>query len=307
MSKHSQFSLLFVSNVYVEAGELQNSFVIVFSCWNTMIGTAVVALPWAFQQAGMALSIIISFTSFIVSFYTCKLIVDSQGNDPDFCVTLKKYYGSLGYYAGIISPIILMFGAAIVLFIILSQLSYPVLLALYAWGKSGDYDPKIKEFPTFETFSSSYTAIMLYFVLVWVSSKKNLGVFIRLGSLGAIFVSMLVIFILILGIYGFFTTDYQIGNTAQNKATLWANLHGVRTIVLFNTNFSPLAGILCTGYYLHTVSMPILRQSKKPENNMRNLFLSYFLVFMSYIIVGSLGYIGFIGTLFKKYFTRNLK
>ena len=31
-----------------EAGEKQNSFVIVFSIWNTMIGTAVVCLPWAF-------------------------------------------------------------------------------------------------------------------------------------------------------------------------------------------------------------------------------------------------------------------
>ena len=67
--------------------------VIIFSCWKTMIGTAVVSLPWAFQESGMLLGLIITFTSFIVSFYTCKLIIDMAGKDPDYSDTLKKYYG----------------------------------------------------------------------------------------------------------------------------------------------------------------------------------------------------------------------
>ena len=76
-----------------EPGEKQNSFVIVFSIWNIMIGSAIVSLPWAFQQSGMALGIIISFCSFLVSFYSCYLIVLCTGKDQEFCVTLKKYYG----------------------------------------------------------------------------------------------------------------------------------------------------------------------------------------------------------------------
>ena len=78
-----------------EPGEKQNSFVIIFSCWNTMIGTVIVALPWAYQQAGIAMGCLITFTSFFVSFYTCYLIIDCTGQDADFCVTLKKYYGKL--------------------------------------------------------------------------------------------------------------------------------------------------------------------------------------------------------------------
>ena len=59
-----------------EPGEKSNSYVMIFSIWNTMIGTIVVSLPWAFQQAGLLLSICICFSSYVVSFYTCKLIVD---------------------------------------------------------------------------------------------------------------------------------------------------------------------------------------------------------------------------------------
>ena len=56
----------------------------------------------------------------MVSFYTSKLIIDATGIDGDFCITLKKYFGKKGYYAGIIAPAILMLGAMTALFVILS-------------------------------------------------------------------------------------------------------------------------------------------------------------------------------------------
>ena len=34
------------------------------------------------------------------------------------------------------------------------------------------------------------------------------------------------------------------------------------------------------------------------------MFIGYLLVFISYIIVGTMGYIGFIGTYFKDYFVK---
>ena len=154
-----------------EAGELQNSYVISFSIWNTMIGTAVVCLPWAFQQAGIVLATCICFTSYIVCFYTSKLIVDMTGKDGDFCITLKKYFGNKGYYAGIIAPVILMFGAMTALFIILSQLLYPILLAVFYWCKNLDVYPELDLEPTFDHFSSAYTAIGLYFLLTLICSK----------------------------------------------------------------------------------------------------------------------------------------
>ena len=57
--------------------------------------------------------------------------------------------------------------------------------------------------PVFYTFSSAYTAIGLYFILVAISSKKNFGVFVRLGSLGAVFVSIFIIAMVGLGAYSY--------------------------------------------------------------------------------------------------------
>lgn len=71
---------------------------------------------------------------------------------------------------------------------------------------------------------------------------------------------------------------------------------------MFNLNFAPLAGDLCTGYFLHTCSLSVLRSSKNPEKNGRDLFLGYFLVFISYSIVGLFGYIGFMGYNFREFF-----
>lgn len=47
------------------------SFVVIFSVWKMMVGTAVSCLPWAFQQSGLLLSLMISTLSFLLSWYSC--------------------------------------------------------------------------------------------------------------------------------------------------------------------------------------------------------------------------------------------
>jgi amino acid permease len=81
-----------ISIKLLEQGK-SSSLVVIFSVWKTMVGTAVLSLPWAFELAGIALGLIISLVSFLISFYTCKLIVDQAGDDADYSITLKKYYG----------------------------------------------------------------------------------------------------------------------------------------------------------------------------------------------------------------------
>jgi amino acid permease len=85
-----------------------------------MLGSAVVSLPWAFQQSGLVLGLIISFFSFLISFYTCKLIIDVTGDDPDFADTMMRFYGSAGYYSSLIAPAFLISGAATVYFVIMA-------------------------------------------------------------------------------------------------------------------------------------------------------------------------------------------
>ena len=111
-------------------------------------------------------------TSYLVSFYTTKLLIDATKADANFCITLKKYFGMKGYYMGIIAPALLMLGAMTALFVILSQLLYPILLALWEWiVNRGSEHPKLNVSPEFDEFSSAYTAIILYFLLTAICSK----------------------------------------------------------------------------------------------------------------------------------------
>lgn len=75
-----------------------------------------------------------------------------------------------------------------------------------------------------------------------------------------------------------------------------------RTLVLFYHKYPSLLGILCAGYFLHTCSLTIVRNSKNPEKNTRDVFIGYLLVFISYAICGSLGYIGYMGVNFASYY-----
>jgi len=86
----------------------------------------------------------------------------------------------------------------------------------------------------------------------------------------------------------------------QSDATDWNET--TRTLVKWNLNFAPLAGDLCTGYFLHTCSLSVLRSSKNPEKTNRDLFLGYLLVWISYSVVGLFGYIGFMGYSFRDFF-----
>ena len=112
-----------------------SSLVIVFSCWNTMVGSALVSLPWAFQASGLLLGIIVSFISFLISYYTCSLIIDTAKNDSDYIFTLKKYYGMRGYYMGLVMPSIVVVAALTVYFSVICSNLYPVIFLVLS--KSG--------------------------------------------------------------------------------------------------------------------------------------------------------------------------
>ena len=68
---------------------------------------------------------------------------------------------------------------------------------------------------------------------------------------------------------------------------------GKQEIILIGENYSPMLGILAGGYYLHNISLPIYKDSKNPKNNVRDMFIGFLMVCLSYIICGTLGVYGF--------------
>jgi solute carrier family 38 (sodium-coupled neutral amino acid transporter), member 9 len=101
------------------------------------------------------------------------------------------------------------------------------------------------------------------------------------------------IFIFGYGFYSFSNTKFIISND-ENE---YESDH--RNISLMRMQFNSLAGMMTLGYYIHNISINIVKENRHPENNIRDIFIGYLLVFLSYSSVGTLGYIGFSGSTFK--------
>jgi hypothetical protein len=79
----------------------------------------------------------------------------------------------------------------------------------------------------------------------------------------------------------------------HTKDNVYTGGDTTRYIYMFNSSFNTLAGMLGIGYFLHTVSIPIVKNNRNQENNERDVTIGYILVMMTYIIVGVMGYFGF--------------
>lgn len=62
---------------------------------------------------------------------------------------------------------------------------------------------------------------------------------------------------------------------------------------MFKPTIGGIMGILASGFYLHNISLSIYQNGKNPENAKRDICIAYSGVCLSYIVVGTLGAIGF--------------
>ena len=135
-----------------------------------------------------------------------------------------------------IAPALLILGAVATFFVTMNQVLYPMILALYVWisGKSEDsVDYKLD--PSWEWFSSDYTAIIMFGILTFITSMKNIKLFMKISSFGVVFVIMLMLFIMYTGIDSMTNTDFQFGTMEESNATNWEGSE--RTLVLFYSNY----------------------------------------------------------------------
>lgn len=72
----------------------------------------------------------------------------------------------------------------------------------------GGSDRKIDTGIDFSEFSYSYTCIIILFVLLGITAIRNLSIFVKIATIGVIFVFFIIVFIMGVGIYGFTNTHY---------------------------------------------------------------------------------------------------
>lgn len=197
------------------------------------------------------IGLIISFVSFLICFYTCSLIIFTAKNDKDYVFTLRKYYGNWGWYLGLIGPALLIFGALVAYFNVIVTNIYSVLY--YFLVKVAKMDIKYisidpNPFKNFDKFSPAWMSVVMYFILVPVSLKKDLSIFIKMGSFGSFCCTILILYVIYTGFKSLNNTTFEIENNSPPIGKIEPT---AKELYLFNTGFNKIAGILNTGYFIH--------------------------------------------------------
>lgn len=288
-----------------EESKKVNSFNTILSIWNTMIGSSTVSLPYNVYYSGIIPAIFLSMIYGLICFYTCKIYNDFGAKDPDFSITVEKYFkkkfgpkiGQIGKFIQILFCCLITIGGALIYFLIVNQNLYPICCLLL--NKMGlEIDGK-NITPEFDRFSIFYLGIIVCFILFYFLIKREVGFLIKLSSSGIYFISILIIFVIYTGISSLINTEFDLQYIKNNTNSK------VRHLKLFGENPAKFAGTLSLGYFCHTAILPILNSNKNQNNNNRDLFLGYSFVCLTFSLCGILGYIGFSGSNFEVDFKDN--
>ena len=116
----------------------------------------------------------------------------------------------------------------------------------------------------------------------------------------------LMVFVVVYGFISLGNTQFNVKtgpSDSPTKGLIWQNQSASsQDVLLFNHDFGSLLGILSAGYYLHQFALPICQKAAKPEKTNRNLAISYFICFVQYCVVGTMGYFAFSSETFKEYY-----
>lgn len=150
-------------------------------------------------------------------------------------------------------------------------------------------------------FSLSYTCLILLVIVMAMTASRDTMYIQKINAFGVVFVIIFLIFIVATGVSSMGSTDYVYSEEAFDTARAGTAGEYTALIPLFGSQYMPLMGILGGGFYFHNMSLCMVSNAKHPEHNARNIVLGYFLVFLTYSMIGILGVYGFTGMAFAQY------
>ena len=189
---------------------------------------------------------------------------------------------------------IINFYVGIILFFqVLSQSLYPILL--FAIGSDSEIEMKTD----WSQFSLSYTCLILLGIVIVMVLPRNTSYIQKVNAFGVVFVCIFLGFILTTGFRQMSKTSYVYSAQAFEDASQSETYTAF--VPLIGAKFMPLMGILGGGYYFHNMSLTMTHNAKYPEHNTRNIAIGFFLVFLTYSLIGVLGVYGFTGQSFTDF------
>jgi len=178
----------------------------IFSCWNGMVGSGLVTIPWAYAQSGILLGLVLTVIAFVISFATQYFVMVTAGSDMDYTETLKKTFGKKGFYIGMSLFIMMLFIPIIIFFQLMAQFLFPVILFVIELFTGDDRSMTLDM--DFGEFSYSWTCVLVFIIMFALTARKDLSIFIKINTFGVVFTMIIITFILVVGIWGLAAGGY---------------------------------------------------------------------------------------------------
>nr|XP_054764312.1 sodium-coupled neutral amino acid transporter 9 homolog isoform X2 [Lytechinus pictus] len=308
-----------------DPGAKQSSIITIFSIWNTMMGTSLLSMPWALQQAGFAMGLVLMLTMAALAMYTCYRVIqsverlESSGKLIEFSDVCRDYLGRWGEYISVFFSLSALLGAMIVYWVLMSNFLYSTVTFIFEEIKNvaptsngtnhcpgypsvlcpGHHinDTGYLTLGEIEDKPSNFTpSEVILFHKVWTET----------GTV-PLFLCILIIPLIHIKSPTFFTKFNSLGTLSVAfllvyicvTASHWKinvnfdSSDHQNYVELFSWNFPALSGMLALGFFIHNCVSSILRNQSRPENNGRDLTIAYCLVAGTYTFVAVIFYITF--------------
>lgn len=287
----------------------QGSLVTVFSVWNTILGSSLLTMPWGITMAGFFPGVFLILAMSGLCLYTAHCLL-----------TVYKYHGVhrgievvelsriflnkwADYIARIFSITVLL-GAIITYWILMSNFLYNSVNFVYdsiigayqhsAANNSSDANNvlcsskalygnvSVSAETPFDALGPAWdlykTVPIILGILIFPLLNFNSPTFFtKFNSLGTISVLYLMIFVIIK------SATWGINMDKAEWKTGWH----------LKSTFPALSGMLALSYFIHNIIITIMQNNRDQSKNGRDLSIAYFLVTLTYIIVGILFYVSF--------------
>ena len=266
----------------------------VLALWNSMVGSAVLAAPWAFTESGVALGVGLAIGLGGVMAYTCALVLryGVRGDHEDAASVCGAHLGSWARVGCNVAMAAMMTQCVVVFDMMLSTSVYGIVKGFEDLAKGGG-EPRAERlnFLAAAMVGSSnstdsrggwatctdsirdaakcwnpYTAVLVSAaVLMLLGSIRKLDVFVSMSVLGPFFMTYLICFIIFQSV---------VATPPEAPIEPYANF----------VTFKKTAGVLTTCLFSHHAVIPVCRANRKSKNNVRNLFIAYGLTLLSYTV-----------------------
>ncbi|XP_063231998.1 neutral amino acid transporter 9-like [Bacillus rossius redtenbacheri] len=285
------------------------SLVTIFSIWNTIMGSSLLAMPWGFAQSGLAAGLLVTALTAALCLYTALLLlrVDQRqgaaGAGGEVAALCRQLLGPRAERAAQFFSLLVLLGADIVYWVLMSSFLFHCVDSLHvALSHTTDVllssnqsdQPSVlchhnhtdlREQQSASTFRDLWdldSTVPVYLVVIVgpLVNFRSASFFTKFNSLGALSAVYLVVYVLCKGAGWGPHLDLDPAD-------------GPGYAPQFLPTFPALSGMLALSFFIHNIVVTIMHSNRHQEHNTRDLSIAYMLVTLTYVLIGAVFYICF--------------